>query len=337
MKPYFQSKSLSRRQLLRHTAAGGLAMGVGLLGFPAIAVPKKKLTIGYLPILDHLVLAAAHFRDNRSLAGVDVEPRPFKSWGAVAGALEGGVIDGAFLLSNMAMDLFNRGAPVRTILVGHRNGSGLVVRTDAAIAKPQDLAGKTIAIPARISTHTVLLESYLRRGGLSLSGVKTLEIAPPLMVEAMLRGTIDAFIVAEPFCARAEQEKVGRVLAFSKDVMANHICCVLVMRKEVLTGNPEGIQEWANSMVRAGQWLDQQKIGAGAGEVAKVAGQYMPHPEAAILAALQHPSDRIVYKDLTPRPADFKTIADLSQQAGLIQPVDLERFIDGSFVKGGVG
>ncbi|MBF0462856.1 MAG: ABC transporter substrate-binding protein [Magnetococcales bacterium] len=334
---YLQTTDLNRRQFLTHTVAGGVALGLGLGGFPAIAASKKKATIGYLPILDHLVLTTSHFRDNRALTGIEIEPRQFKSWSAAAGALEAGVIDGAFLLSNLAMDLFNRGAPIRALLVGHRNGSALVVRSDATIVGPQDLAGKTIAIPAKISTHTALLDTYLRRGGLSLREVKTLEIAPPLMVEAMLHGTIDAFIVAEPFCAKAEQEKVGKILAFSKEMVANHICCILVVRQDWLTANPEGMQEWGNSLIRTGQWLDQQKGGTGAGEIAKMTSQYMSYPESLILAALQHPSDRIVYKDLLPRTADFQVIADISRQAGILQTVDLARFIDTRFVKGVTG
>lgn len=337
MKTDLQSPILNRRQFLTHTVVGGVAVGLGAFGAPAIAASKKVMTIGYLPILDHLVLGASHFRDNRALTGIEIEPRLFKSWSAAAGALEAGVIDGAFLLSNLAMDQFNRGVSIRTILVGHRNGSGLVVRNDSAITGPQGFAGKTIAIPAKISTHTALLDSYLRRGGLSLQSVKTLEIAPPMMVEAMMQGTIDAFIVAEPFCARAEQEKVGKILTFSKEILPNHICCVLVMRNDAVAANLPGVQEWADSMVRAGTWLDKQKIGAGAGEVAKIAGHYMPHSESVILAALQHPSDRIVYKDLVPRPADFQAIVDLSVQADMIKPVDLGKFIDDRFVKGHAG
>ncbi|MBF0402231.1 MAG: ABC transporter substrate-binding protein [Magnetococcales bacterium] len=337
MQTKHQPSPLNRRQFLTHTAAGGVALGLGLFGMPALAVAKKPLTIGYIPIMDHLILAASHARDNANLTGIDVLPRMFKSWGSAAGALEAGVIDGAFLLSNLAMDMFNRGVPIRTILVGHRNGSALVVRADAAITEPQALAGKTVAIPARISTHTALLDSYLRRGGLSLQAIKTLEVAPPLMVEAMMRNTIDAFIVAEPFCAKAEQEKVGKILTFSKDIQANHICCVLVMRNEALAANPAGIQEWVNGLVHAGQWLDQQKGGPGAGEIAKLAGRYMPYPESLILASLQHPSDRIIYRDLLPRPTDFQAIVDISVRAGMLQPVALDRFIDDRFVKGQPG
>lgn len=337
IKTALQPFMLNRRQFLTHTVAGGVAMGLGAFAAPAIAASKKVMTIGYIPILDHMVLLASHFRDNSALSGIEIEPRLFKSWSSAAGALEAGVIDGAFLLSNLAMDLFNRGTPIRTILVGHRNGSGLVVRHDSAITGPQGLAGKTIAIPAKISTHTALLDSYLRRGGLSLQAVKTLEIAPPMMVEAMMRGSIDAFIVAEPFCAKAEEEKVGKILTFSKEILANHICCVLAMRNEAVAANLGGMQSWADSMVRTGAWLDQQKVGAGAGEIAKMAARYMPHPESVVVAALQHPSDRIVYKDLAPNPADFQAIADLSVQAGIIQSVDMGQFIDHRFVKGHAG
>lgn len=334
MKIYDKHIFLNRRHLLKQTVAGAAALGLGLAGFPAIAVPKKHLTVGYIPILDHLVLAISHAKDKNSFQNIDVTPRLFKSWRSIAGALEAGVIDAAFLLSNMAMDIFNRGVPIRSILVGHRNGSGITVRVDSTIRGPKGLASKTIAIPAAISTHTALLDAYLRTGGLSLEKVTTREIAPPLMIPAMLRGSIDAFIVAEPFCAMAEQEKVGRMLAFSKDIVANHICCVLVVRQEVVAANPEGIQEWVISLVRAGQWIDEKKMGTGAGEIAKMASAYMPQPERAILGGLRDPDDRVVYKDLDPRLADYQVIVDMSRKANLIQSVDLDRFIDHSFYKG---
>lgn len=325
---------LNRRRFLTRTAvAGSAALGLGLVGFPAVAVPKKTLTVGYIPILDHLVLAVSHFQDNRSFPSINVEPRLFKSWRSVAGALKAGVIDAAFLLSNFAMDLFNQGVPIRTILVGHRHGSGITVRVDSSIKGPADLAGKTIAIPAKISTHTALLDAYLRTGGISLKKVTTLEIAPSHMVAAMMRGGIDAFIVAEPFCAKAEQAGVGRTLVFSKAILANHICCVLVVRNEALAANPEGVQAWVNSLVRAGQWIDQKKIGSEAGKVVKIAMHYMPHPERVVLGGLQHPDDRIVYKDLNPRQTDFQAIVDISRKAALIQTVDLERFINPDFFK----
>ncbi len=321
------SSGLDRRQLLTRAVAGTAALSTGLLGFPAIAQNKKTLKIGYIPILDHLTLAISHHQDNGAYKRVRIEPRLFKSWNSVAGALRAGVIDGAFLLSNFAMDLFNKGEPLRTILVGHRHGSGITVRKESNIQNAKDLVGKTIAIPAPISTHTALLDAYLRGAGSSLSEVKTRVIAPPHMVTAMQRGGIDAFIVAEPFCAKAEQEKVGRTLVFSKEIAAGHICCIVVVRETLLNSDREALQEWVNSLVRAGERIDREKGGAGAEKIVKRASHYMPHNERVLLGGLQNPVDRVIYGDLAPRKADFQQIVDLSRQAGLLQPVDLDRFI----------
>lgn len=331
MKTAKKQRVLSRRRFLSHAVAGSATVSLGLMGFPSIAMAKKSLTIGYIPILDHLVLVLSHAREHRLNQGFDITPRLFKSWRSIAGALEAGVLDGAFLLSNYAMDLFHRGAPIQSILVGHRHGSGMVVRADSSIEGPKDLAGKTVAVPAKISTHTALLDTYLRSAGLSLSHITVREIAPSHMLTSMQHGSTDAFIVAEPFCAMAEREGVGRIMTFSKDILANHVCCILVMRREVLAANREGIQMWVNSLVRTGQWIDQQKTEQKAGEVARLATGYMPHSEQVILAGLVAPNDRVLYTDLNPRRADYQAIVDISRRAGLIQPVDMKSFIDHTF------
>jgi len=157
---------------------------------------KKNIRVGYLPILDHLTLAVSHSADNSSYRKIDIEPRMFKKWKEVAGALRSGAIDAGFLLSNYAMHEFNTGSPIKAVLVGHRNGSGITVEQDSQINSPADLKGKNIAIPASVSTHTALLDKYLNEAGLSLRDVTTRVINPSHMVVAMQTGAIDAYIVA---------------------------------------------------------------------------------------------------------------------------------------------
>ncbi len=323
--------SLNRREFLKKSLAGGGLVGAGLLGFPAIAFPKTDIKIGYIPILDHLTLLVSHARDNNAFKHIQIEPKLFKSWSSVAGALNAGVIEGAMLLSNFAMDLFNKRTDISTILVGHRHGSGITVSKDSNLLAAADLKGKRIAIPTGISTHTALLDAYLRTGGLSLQDVETKVIAPSNMVQSMQRGRIDAFIVAEPFCARAEAEGAGNTLVLSKDISNNHICCVAVVKKEILQANPEGIQEWVNSMVVNGQFIEQDKVQQGAQNVARIATQYMKHPAPVMVNALTNPLNRITYDDLNPRLSDYQAILDLSLKAGIMQEVDLKAFIDDSF------
>jgi len=251
----------------------------------------------------------------------------------LAGALRAGVIDGAFLLSNLSMDLFDKGIDINTILVGHRHGSGITIKKNSDIKTPEDLKGKKIAIPSEISTHTALLESYLKTEGLSLKDVQTKVIAPSNTTKALQRGIIDAFIVAEPFCAKAEAEGDGTTLVLSKDILENHICCIVVVRKEALQANPEGIQEWVDSMIASGKFIEQDKINNGAINVAHMATRYMNHSGDIIVNALTNPINRIIYDDLHPRHSDYQAILDISVKAGLMQDIDLYAFINDSFYK----
>lgn len=330
-----ETYSPGRREFLKKSIAGLAALGLSGLTFPGIASSKINLKTGYLPILDHLTLMVSHAADNDSFEHIRIEPRMFKRWSAAAGALKAGVIDAAFLLSPLAVDLFMQGADIRSILVGHRNGSGITVKKDSEINVPADLKGKKIGIPAKISTHAAILDQWLRSGGLSIKDVITRSIAPPNMIDALEQNRIDAFIVAEPFCAKAEIEGKGRTLALSKDIFPGHICCIVVVRNEILKNNPEGIREWVMSLNRSGSFIDRDKSD-GAEEVARIATNYMKIEERVLIAGMTNPNDRITYSDLNPRIGDYQTVLDISHEAGIIGDIRLNEFIDDRFYKSSI-
>jgi NitT/TauT family transport system substrate-binding protein len=159
-------------------------------------------------------------------------------------------------------------------------------------------------------------------------------IAPPNMQMALKDGSIDAFIVAEPFCEKAKMDGVGKILVLSKDVVPNHICCIVVVGKQALKKNPEGVREWVHSLQQNGKFIDHDKADSGSRKTAGIAKKYLPYDEQAIINVMQHPNNRITYSDLTPKVADYRKIHDISVSAGLIQKTDLESFIDGTFSKG---
>ncbi|MEK8018773.1 MAG: ABC transporter substrate-binding protein, partial [Candidatus Parabeggiatoa sp.] len=72
------------------------------LGY-ANAAPKIQLKVGYLPILDHLTLLVSHRQDRCTFEQVEIQPKMFKAWREMVGALKAGVIDAAFILSPLAM------------------------------------------------------------------------------------------------------------------------------------------------------------------------------------------------------------------------------------------
>ncbi|MBE9562928.1 MAG: ABC transporter substrate-binding protein, partial [Proteobacteria bacterium] len=210
------------------------------------AANKVELRVGYLPILDHLTLLVSHAKDNDSFKQINITPRMFKAWRSMAGALKAGVIDSAFILSPLAMDLFNQGVNIKTILLAHRDGSAITIKNGSNINKSNDLQGKIIAIPDRKSTHTALLDQYLRQSDLSLQDVITRVIAPPNMLKAMSLGKIDAFIVAEPFGTKAQSKNIGKILVLTKDIIDNHVECIVIVNNDFLKTHSAGIQEWVN-------------------------------------------------------------------------------------------
>lgn len=231
------------------------------------------------------------------------------------------------------MDLFIQGAPIRSILLAHRDGAAITVRTNSNIRSAADLKGKKIAIPYRISTHTALLNKYLSSSGLSLEDVNARTVAPPNMLRAMQAGFIDAFIVAEPFGAKAQSKGIGDILVLSKDIVPNHVECIVVVRQDILQKAPAAMREWTASLVRAGRFIDQDKLENGSKAVARMtAGKYWPHTEYDIISGLQNPSDRISFSDLDPVTDDFQVIVDISRQAELFdEAIDLSSFIDSGF------
>jgi len=309
------------------------ALGLSSLGFPGISFAKSKIKVGYIPILDHLTLAVSHARDRKVFKHIELQPILFRSWYSLAGALQAGVIDAGFLLSNFAMERFASGIDIRSILVAHRNGSGVVVGSDSGINSAKQLNGKKVAIPAKISTHTALLDSYLRKEGLSIKDVITKTISPSNMIKAMKAGKIDAYIVAEPFCAQAEMDGIGKILVLSKDILAEHICCVVVARKELIDSNPRGVQELTDSLIRSGQIIEQDKIQNNSQDITAIGSTYLKHDKHIIHQAIQNPLDRVTYTDLMPKKSDYQEILNISRQAGIIKSIDLDSFIDDRFSK----
>jgi NitT/TauT family transport system substrate-binding protein len=293
---------------------------------------KDTLKVGYLPILDHLTLLVSHSKDNSSFQNITIQPKLFKSWAEMSGALRAGVIDAAFILSPLAMDIAYHGTRINALLLAHRDGSAITVKQGSNIHSAADLKGKSIAIPFKISTHTALLDKYLKSAGLSLNDVDTKVISPPNMLKAMQGGVIDAFIVAEPFGAKAQHMGLGNILVLTKDIVPNHVECIVAVREDVLHSKAAGLEEWVRSLIAAGQLIDKDKLENGSKEVAAMtAKKYWPHDEATIISGLQEPSDRISFSDLNPVAEDFQTIVEISKSSGILKDVDLDAFVDSSF------
>lgn len=320
---------MNRREFLK---ASGLVLAAattapGLVGNVLAGGAKVTLKIGYLPLSDHLLMIAA---EREQFKTVDIKPVKFSSWPEIAEALKNGAIDGAFLLTPIGLTLRQKRVPVKVVLLGHRNGSALTVRNNIGINRVEDLKGKIVAVPSPFSTHNILLRKLLTEKHIDPArDLKIIDMAPPEMVNALATGRIHGYIVAEPFGAQAEAQKVGKVLTLSKDIWPNHICCVLNFRETVIGSHPEAVQELVSGFTRTAAFIEANPALAAKGST-KILGQ---KPEI-IERVLTSPRDRISFHNLVPAKADFAATQDYMVKFGITKDkVDLGSYLDDRFAR----
>lgn len=319
---------MNRRDFLK---ASGLALAAaatpGLVGTVFAGGNKVDLKIGYLPLSDHLLMIAAEREQFRT---VGIKPVKFSSWPEIAEALKNGAIDGAFLLTPIGLTLRKKGVPVKVVLLGHRNGSALTVKNNIGINRVEDLKGKILAVPSPFSTHNILLRKLLVENHIDPSrDLKIIDMAPPEMVNALATGRIHGYIVAEPFGAQAEAQKVGKVLTLSKDIWPNHICCVLNLRETVINSHPEAVQELVAGFIRTAAFIEANPAQAAKGST-KILGQ---RPEL-IEKVLTSPRDRLSFVNLVPSKSDFAATQDYMVKFGIAKDkVDLAGYLDDRFAR----
>lgn len=331
-------KNFSRRDFIKLGGSSilfGAAVSLGLTGCGKGDAAKTggsggngpRIKIGYLPITDHLTIIS-HSRTK--FQKLNLEPVKFSGWPELSEALKAGSIEAAFALTPISLTLRQKGVPIKGVLLGHRNGSAITVKVGNEINTVEDLKGKTIAIPSKFSTHNILLRKILSEKGIDANkDLKIIDMAPPEMVQALASGQINGFIVAEPFGGQAELQKVGKVLILSKDIWPNHICCMLNVREDVITKNPEAVQELVNELVATGKFIEGNRS-----EAAGLSNKYLGQKPEVILHVLNNPKDRVTFDNLLPTTDDLKATQDYMLKFKISeQPVELAAYLDDSFAR----
>jgi NitT/TauT family transport system substrate-binding protein len=168
-------------------------------------------------------------------------------------------VDGASILFEVAMRAKETDDDLVMLSLSHRDGNVIVV--DNSISSYQDLKGRTIAIPHRLSPQNTLLRIVLERENIKHDEINIIEISPAEMPFSMASGTISAYIVAEPYGSVAVSTGAGRILETSDEAYPDSVCCVMVFRKELFEADGE-IKTWILGQFEAAALKAQQKDGA---------------------------------------------------------------------------
>ena len=218
---------------------------------------QATITIAYLPITHAVPLFKAKEVLEAEHPEVHVELVRYGGWAELMDALDTGRVDGASVLVEMAMQARTQGIDLKLALLGHRDGN--VVVASGAITEASQLAGKTIAIPNRQSSHNILVQQLLGRYGLSADDVTLVEMAPAEMPAGLQSGQIDGYCVAEPFGAKAVETGVGHVLATSDELWSDSICYGIVLNEGAVAGKSDAVQAFEEAYAKAGNALTTEE------------------------------------------------------------------------------
>lgn len=289
----------SRRDFLKLSAlftAAGAAPLLTSLSSAQAAEPDSPVRVGYLPITDATPLLVAHQQEFWQKQGLKVEkPRLFRSWAQLVEAFLSGQVNLVHMLSPMAVYArYGSQSPAKIVAWNHIDGSSIAVAANKNVESLKDLAGTTIAIPFWYSIHNIILQYLFRRDGLEPIGegtptgnqVKLVVMAPSDMLPALATGRVAAYIVAEPFVALSEVNKVGKVLRFTGDVWKEHACCVALMHQQDLEGRPEWSQKVVSGLVKAQAWVRDNREHTAELLSRRAPGRYTPHTEEVLKKVL---------------------------------------------------
>lgn len=211
--------NLNRRQTLGLIGAAAATAVLPIAGKARAAA--KELRIGWQKN-GVLALAKSQGALEKRFAdrGIKVSWSEFTSGPPLLEALGAGALD--FGPTGDVPPLFAQSARGNLLYVGtyrgSSQGSAILVHKDSPIQSIADLKGRKLAFKRGSSAHNVTVK-VLRKGGLELSDVTSLDLAPPDAAAAFKNGSIDAWSIWDPYTAIAEADPQTRVLTTAEGIV----------------------------------------------------------------------------------------------------------------------
>src|SRR6202035_2275628 len=182
------------------------------------------LRIGYQKY-GTLVLLKARGSLEKRLAPMHVEVKwtEFPAGPQLLEGLNVGSID--FGTAGEAPPIFAQAAGADLVYVGNEPpasaGEAILVPKDSPIQTVDGLKGKKVALNKGSNVHFLLVK-LLERAGVNYNDIDTIFLTPADARAAFERGSVDAWVIWEPFLAAAQRQAGARILADGNGVVSNH-------------------------------------------------------------------------------------------------------------------
>jgi sulfonate transport system substrate-binding protein len=208
--------------LIKITRRGVLAGGVAAISLKARG-QSQKLRVGVQKYGTLIVLEVSGNLERRlAPQGVEVAWTEFPAGPPLLEAVNGGSID--FGITGEAPPVFAQAAGVPFVYVAVDRpapaGEAILVPQDSPIREIADLKGKRVAFNRGSNVHYLLIAA-LEQAGLKFGDIEPAYLAPADGRAAFARGSVDAWVIWDPYLAAGQAATHARVLTDATGLARN--------------------------------------------------------------------------------------------------------------------
>jgi NitT/TauT family transport system substrate-binding protein len=208
------------------------------------STPLISATISWVGYAGHYVADRKGFFTQE---GLSVQDKSFPSSTEEITALLAGKVDIAWLTSGDTIQAIDKDPSLKIIyLVDYSNGAdGIIARN---VLTPKDAKGKSLA-RENLLFERVLLQAYLKQGGLTEKDLKVRDMPAPDAATAFATKKVDMAVTFEPFLTKNAEIGGGKVVFSTKDT--NLIADVIVVRDKLIETRRKDLQAYLRAVDKA--------------------------------------------------------------------------------------
>jgi sulfonate transport system substrate-binding protein len=233
-----------------------VALFAAAISFGAITQAQAEtLRIGYQKY-GTLVLLKAKGTLEKRLAehGVDVKWTEFPGGPQLLEGLNVGSVD--FGVTGETPPVFAQAAGADLLYVAHEppapTGEAILVPKDSPIKSVAELKGKKVALNKGSNVHYLLVRA-LEDAGLKYGDITPVYLPPADARAAFERGSVDAWVIWDPFQSAAEKQLQARTLRDGSGLVDNHQ--FYLATRTYAEKNPQVIGVLVEEIRGVGEWV----------------------------------------------------------------------------------